>query len=111
MEQRVLKINTEKTESMVTGYKARVSREDDHVDAVEEGCNKWYHNRCSGLKNLQGVQNLVCPRCAREGEGGDGSEDDKDPGLLVNGGVLEKVEQFCYLGDVLDSEAGVERAV
>ena len=31
--------------------------------------------------------------------------------LVVNGGVLEEVEQFCFLGDVLDCEAGVERAV
>ncbi len=27
------------------------------------------------------------------------------------GGELEEVQQFCYLGDVLDCEAGVERAV
>ncbi len=27
------------------------------------------------------------------------------------GGTLEKVQQFCYLGDVLDYEAGVGRAV
>ena len=37
------------------------------MDAVKEGweqtvlcteCNKWCHKRCSGLRNLRGVQNL-----------------------------------------------------
>ena len=27
------------------------------------------------------------------------------------GGQIEEVQEFCYLGDVLDCEAGVERAV
>ncbi len=32
-------------------------------------------------------------------------------GLWLDGGVLEKVQQFCYLGDVVDCEARVEKAV
>ena len=59
----------------------------------------------------RGVQNFVCPRCAWEGEGGDDDGDDEGPGLVVNWGVLEEVRQFCYLGDVMDCEGGVERAV
>ena len=31
--------------------------------------------------------------------------------MEVDGGVIKEVEQFCYLGDILDCEAGVERAV
>ena len=31
--------------------------------------------------------------------------------MEVNGGRLEEVHQFCYLGNVFDCEAGVERAV
>ena len=27
------------------------------------------------------------------------------------GGQIEEMQDFCYLGDVLDCEAGVERAV
>ena len=53
----------------------------------------------------------LCPKSAREGEGGDDNGHDEGPGLVVNGGMLEEVEQFCYLGDVLDCEGGVERAV
>ncbi|KAK3875693.1 hypothetical protein Pcinc_019440 [Petrolisthes cinctipes] len=41
--------------------------------------------------------------------GSDSDDDEEDAGLMVNGGVLEEVQQFCYLGDVLDCEAGVER--
>ncbi len=26
-------------------------------------CNKWCHQRCSGLSHLRRVQNFVCPRC------------------------------------------------
>ena len=45
----------------------------------------------------------------RGGEGGDGYGDDEVPGLVVNGCTLEEVEQFCYLGDMLDVD--LERAV
>jgi hypothetical protein len=31
--------------------------------------------------------------------------------LEVEGGVIRKVEQLCYLGYMLDSEGGVERSV
>ena len=34
-----------------------------------------------------------------------------DGGIVVEGGVVGVVTQFCYLGDVLDSEGGAERAV
>ena len=32
-------------------------------------------------------------------------------GIVVEGGVVGVVTQFCYLGDVLDSEGLAERAV
>ena len=43
--------------------------------------------------------------------GDDDNRDDEGAGLVVNGGVLEEVKQFCYLGGVLDCEEKVERAV
>ena len=46
-----------------------------------------------------------------EREGGYDDRDNEDPGLVVNGAVMEEVEQFWYLWDLLDCEAGVERAV
>ena len=37
---------------------------------------------------------LVCSRCAREQEGVDFNGGGEGPGLVVNGGMLEEVEQF-----------------
>jgi hypothetical protein len=31
--------------------------------------------------------------------------------MEVEGGVIGEVKQFCYLGDMLDSESGAERSV
>ena len=45
------------------------------------------------MRNLQGVQNFVCPRCTnRGGEVGEDYVDDKGSGLVVNGDMLEEVE-------------------
>ena len=57
----------------------------------------------TGLKNLQGVQTFIYNFMSKMSN--------KGPRLVVNRGMLEEVEQLCYLGDMLDCEAGVERAV
>ncbi len=123
MEQMGLKINMEKTKLMVTGNETR-----DKIHSGRRPCGccgrgvgansilcrvsgNWCHRRCSGLRNLRGVQDFIFLKRARkdncgEGDGGGGSE-----GLVVNGGVLEEVQQFCYLGDVLYCEAKVVRSV
>ena len=80
MEERGLKVNMDKTKLMATGKRS--------THLVQSGrfpcgccgkgvgvnsvlcteCNKWCHQRCSGLRNLRGVHNFVCPRCMRGGE-------------------------------------------
>ena len=30
------------------------------------GCNKWYHKRCSGLRSLNG-SDILCPSCSNQG--------------------------------------------
>ena len=65
-------------------------------------CRKWCHQRCSGLRNLRGVQNFVCPRCEREEENDKNKRKEERIRIAVNDGVLEELEQFCYLGDMLD---------
>ena len=119
MEKRGLKVNMEKTKTMVTGKGTNERVQSgrwpcaccgrgvgsNSVLCIE--CNRWCHKRCSGLRNLRGVRDFVCPTCVR----GVVNDADNDADLPVNGGFLEKVQQFCYLGDVLDCEAGVERAV
>ena len=57
------------------------------------------------------MQNFVCPSSVqREGED-DNQSESEGARLEVDEGVIKEVEQFCYLGDILDCEAGVERAV
>ena len=36
--------------------------------------------------------------------------EEKRDGITL-GGQIEEVQKFCYLGDVLDCEAGVEKAM
>ncbi|MBV8233323.1 MAG: hypothetical protein JO329_25390 [Planctomycetaceae bacterium] len=79
-------------------------------------CDRWVHGRCSGikgsLKKCEGV--FICKKCMgvglcevkfNEGEGDGGVFE------LGEGTNLEVVEEFCYLGDMLDVEGGVDRAV
>ena len=68
-------------------------------------CKNWCRKRLSGLKRFTGVQNFHCPECKK-----DKVREEKRDGITL-GGQIEEVQEFCYLGDVLDCEAGVERAV
>lgn len=70
-----------------------------------ESCKMWCHKKCSGLRTLNGVQGYRCPRCVQ------GRPPDDDDSLEVSDMTIKEVEEFCYLGDVIDAEAGAERAV
>ena len=119
MELRGLKVNLEKTKVMVTGKETNQMLNSGKwpCGCCGKGvgtnsimcfkCNKWCHQRCSGLKRVTGVQNFKCPKCIR---GIDRVELGKE-GLVIEDGRIEEVHEFCYLGDVLDCDAGVERAV
>ena len=113
-----LKVNMEKTKIMVSGKESsnrvKVGRWPCGCCGKGVGvnsilcvkCNKWCHLRCSGLKKVSGVQNFECPLCRR---GNNRKEEER--GLITTGGRIEEVDEFCYLGNVLDCEAGVEKAV
>jgi len=68
-------------------------------------CSKRRHLRCSGLKKVSGVQCCQCPSSKERKNIEEGTE------LITTGGRIEEVDGFCYLGIVLDCEAGLERAV
>ena len=119
METRGLKINMEKTKVMVSGKQPKERMEQGRypcgccgkgvgVNSVWcDGCRRWIHKRCSGLHDVkQAGTNFRCSLCTRGPLCCDGSE-----GLVVNGGVLEEVDKFCYLGEMLESLQGAERAV
>ena len=65
-------------------------------------CKNWCHKRCSGQKEVGGIQNFKCPECKKDKV----TEEKRDRTTL--GGQIEEVQEFCYLRDVLDCEAGVE---
>ena len=68
-------------------------------------CGKWCHFRCSGLRTLNIDYDYVCPRCTA-GPGHNG-----ELPLQLGGEQVEVVNHFCYLGDVLSGEGGVERTI
>ncbi len=115
MEQRGLKVNITKTKCMVTGNPPQINLERGVWPCGSCGrgvgqnsilctiCLKWCHKRCSGLRRLNSVRNFVCPGCR--------NQNTRETEWQAAGDVLEVVDQFCYLGDMLDSEAGVDRAV
>ena len=69
-------------------------------------CNLWVHyKKCSGLKTLSEVLSYECPRCrgvpgVRPVDGRPFKE------VEVGDCVLEAVDRFCYLGDMLSAGGG-----
>jgi len=54
---------------------------------------------------VSGVQGFQCQSCKeRRNIGGDRE-------LSTTGARIDKVDEFCYLGNILDCKAGLERAV
>ena len=82
-------------------------------------CDKWVHKRCSGIKGkLEKVcESFVCKSCLKiknnEQKGQVDEGHSKEEGEMDMGGglKLEVVQNFCYLGDVLDCQGGAEAAL
>jgi len=58
------------------------------------------------VERLSGVQGFQCPSCKESKNIEEGNRE-----LVTTGGRIEEVDEFCYLGNVLYCEAGLERAV
>ena len=119
LESRGMKVNVGKTKLMVTGKKAEVIRSGMYPCGVCgrgaransilcSSCLNWCHRRCSGLRVLREDPNYICPSCSRQNSPQPAEEDDT---ILIDGDRIEEVKEFCYLGDLLDSDGSVERAV
>jgi len=117
MECRGLKVNLGKTKIMVTGkqgenlqsgrYPCSVCGRGTGTNSILcVTCNRWCHGRCSGLPRVSGVVGFHCPRCAGQVQ----VAPTLDDSIIIPEGVIAEVKQFCYLGDLLDSEGGAERA-
>jgi hypothetical protein len=74
-------------------------------------CLKWVHGRCSGIKGRLPIANtgFECKTCL-------GVCSNQTRGVstgldLGQGLVLERVDKFCYLGDMIDAGGGCDSAV
>ena len=119
---RGLKINIGKTKVLVSGkdgltalpsgqYPCGVCAQGVGVNSVLcTQCGKWVHIRCSGLQNVRQARNrnYVCPTCTTPVIAVEEEHIILGPG---SDSVVEEVESFTYLGDVVDRSGGVERSV
>jgi len=119
MERRGLKVNMEKTKVMLTGRRPNKRQEEGKypcgcfgknvgVNSVLcTGCGKWCHKRCSGLSNVNAAgENYKCPSCLGENR----EQRQEEWSMEVDGGDLEIVDQFCYLGEMMTWESGAGEA-
>ena len=117
LEKRGLKVNVVKTKLLLSGKDNEVAETASYpcgVCRIEVGrssilcteCNKWCHKCCSGLSNLCGVKNYRCPTCVTGRV-----IVEIDESLVLEGGKIEEMTHFCYLGYVLDRSGWAERAI
>ena len=66
-------------------------------------CKHWVHKRCSGLRQLNLDANFKCRSCADEQIKGE-----VDNKMVLDGVEYDVVNQFCYLGDMLNAGGGAE---
>jgi len=70
-------------------------------------CKKWVHKRCSGIAvKLKVVNDFKCKSCVESM----GPEEVRSEVVIENVGKLERVDRFCYLGDMIGAGGGVEEA-
>ena len=104
MARRGMKVNVAKAKVLVTGKKAEVVRSGRHPCTV---CGKgigqdsilctvygfWCHNRCSGVRNINNTPDFQCSTCMGQNQMKEIRDD-----LQLEGGVVEEVKEFYYLG-------------
>jgi hypothetical protein len=77
-----------------------------------QSCKKWIHKRCSGIRiALRGDMLFQCARCTGTLKGSVDSARTKASTLLQQDVELERVDKFCYLGDMISAEGGAGDAV
>lgn len=121
MEGKGLKINLGKTKIMIGGEGSGDREESGKFPCGVCGkgvgsnslqcltCKKWVHRKCSRIKgSLQAASaTFSCSKCLTTAHA-----PATHVGLDIgNGQVLERVRQFCYLGDTLNADGGAHSAV
>ncbi|XP_065315796.1 uncharacterized protein LOC135924631 [Gordionus sp. m RMFG-2023] len=122
MKAKGLKMNASKTKVMIGGENLKIEESGKWPCGVcGKGvarnsiqctrCQKWVHKRCSGKKGSLMLERMtfICKTCMK---GIHNNDNLKNGGLDIgNGLTLEKVDKFCYLGDMLNADGGVDSAV
>jgi len=119
MEEKGLKVNMDKTKVMRCRvrygqledsgkYPCSVCRKGVAQNSIYcQSCKKWVHKKCSGVSGrLQDVHNFQCFTCIA----GVSGKIERKVSTLADGGKLECVDSFCYLGDMIGSGGGAEEA-
>ena len=117
LERRGLKVNLEKTKYLVSGdskekeetgrYPCSVCQKGVGSSSIQcSKCAKWVHKRCSGLKTLVAV-GFQCSRCTNT----NANDKQERKNLDIGSDSIEKVDKFCYLGDMMSSDGGCLDAV
>ena len=75
-------------------------------------CNKWVHKRCSGVSGvLHSVVQFCCPKCEALKHNQTVAEVPERKDLVLGQfSGLERVDKFCYLGDMIGSGGGAAEA-
>ena len=68
-------------------------------------CIQWIHKRCSGVR---GDLSLLADRFRCKQCDGSIQKADLAGDLVVDGQTYECVKSFCYMGDTLDGDGGVD---
>ena len=80
-------------------------------------CQKWIHHKCSGIRGSvsRAGKDFVCRQCKGTKQKQTDANKASTNGPMVldlgSGNVLEKVQHFCYLGDMIGSNGGSEHPV
>ena len=109
--QKIMKCQIEKECTEDSGkYPCSICRKDVGRNSIQgKACKKWVHKKCSGLKcKLGTVVDFECKKCSEPVKM---KLDEKSPFSLRSGYVLECVDKFCYLGDMIGSGGGAVEAV
>ena len=72
-----------------------------------DGCERWVHKKCSGIKGRITESEFTCARCLGTARAIDGRQSLE---VAVGNEKLEVVPEFCYLGDMLSAGGGYELA-